>query len=1533
MGSTAIPIARDLGFLQGGGELARMMRRHDWSATPLGPPEQWPQSLRTVIRTILSSRFAMWMAWGPELTFFCNDAYRPTLGTKQGWLGAPSDRVWEEIWPDIGPRIGHVLRTGEATWDESLLLLLERSGFREETYHTFSYSPLADDRGAIAGMLCVVTEVTERVIGERRLHVLRDLGLRIADARNSADVWAAVEACLASEGHDLPCALGYTFDGADRRARLASAAGIARGAAAAPESLDLDRDDIWQVGRTLAGEGETLVADLDVRFAGLPAGPWDKAPAQALILPIAAQGQADRPIGAFIAGLNPYRPLDADYRGFLGLLVSQIAAGLANAGAYEAERRRAEALSDIDRAKTAFFSNISHEFRTPLALMLGPLEDALGDSNSLPPAQLARIDTAHRNSLRLLRLVNALLDFSRIEAGRVQASFRPTDLAGLTADLVSSFRSATDKAGLRLIIDCATPSRPVHVDRDMWEKIVLNLVSNAFKFTFEGEIAVALREQDGVARLTVRDTGTGIPPEELPRLFERFHRVQGARGRSFEGSGIGLALVQELVRLHGGEVRVESEVGRGTMFTVDIPFGTVHLPPGQVETAGDAASTSARVQSFAEEALRWLPGGAGGDAILDADAAASGGAVGGSERERIVVVDDNADLRDYIGRLLASAGYAVQALADGEAALSALRISRPDLVVSDVMMPRLDGIGLLKAIRNDPALRDLPVILLSARAGEEARIDGLESGADDYLTKPFSARELVARVGANLSMARIRREAAAAIRTTEARSAAVLEGMGEGYVLLGRDFRVLQINREGLRMDGRPASEILGKTHWEAWPDTGHTEQGTLYRKAMAERVPVTLDVYRDRPDGVSGWIEVRVYPAQDGEAGGGASDGGLAIFYRDITDRKRSEAELQRLNAALEQRVVESTAERDRLWRNSRDLLLVIGKDGIFRSASPAWTTILGWAPEEVVGRSHLDFIHPDDHRISLAALATASRTVLQNHENRYRHKDGSYRWISWLAAPENDLIYATGRHITAEKEAAEALRRSEARLRTIFQTSHQYQGLLAPDGTLLDANATALAGIEATLPDVIGQPFWDTPWFSGTPGMPETIRAAVAAVARGETVRREIEVTLPNKGWRIFDFAMRPIAGDGGAIVALVPEAIDITERRHAEERLRQAQKIEAIGQLTGGVAHDFNNLLMVISGGLDLIGRIEDAEKRARVLGGMRQAVARGSGLSRQLLAFSRRQALSPRPIDLARQIGGMRELLDRSLRGDVHVVTEFADGLWPVEVDPGELELVILNLAVNARDAMPDGGTITISAKNEAGYGEASDGSPAGDFVRLSVTDTGTGMSPDVLARVFDPFFTTKDVGKGSGLGLAQTHGFVHASGGAIRIDSTPGQGTTVSLLLPRTHKVPTIEDPLPPLPAVESRPPAPRGRVLVVEDDDEVAALTSEMIRQLGYDTTRVASAEAALGALANGRPIDLVFSDVMMPGPMNGLALAREIRRRRPGLPVLLTSGYADAARPEAEAEHIEILAKPYRLVDLDLALAALARNLPNSQL
>jgi PAS domain S-box-containing protein len=894
--------------------MASMMRKFDWAATDLGPPGSWPQSLKTAVRIVLTSRYAMWMAWGPNLRFFCNDAYLPTVGIKRDWvLGSRSDKVWEEIWPDIGPRIDRVLSTGEATWDEGLLLFLERLGFREETYHTFSYSPLADDDGRISGMLCVVTEETERVVGERRLSTLSQLAGRLASARAESEVLDAIKEGLDAANKDLPFALLYLYD-EHGALRLARASGIESGHPASPAVILPGGPWPHEIPDT----GSMLVDDLSARVsAALPGGFWDTSPTQAVVIPIGTKGQ--EPVGCIISALNPNRKYDEGYASFIDLLAGQISASLVGARAFEEERRRADALAEIDRAKTLFFSNVSHEFRTPLTLMLGPVEDALNDTSAsaLDPVQRQRLDVAQRNSQRLLKLVNTLLDFSRIEAGRANADFQPTDLSGFTAELVSNFHSATEKAGLKLEIDCEPLPQRVPVDRDMWEKIVFNLVSNAFKFTFEGSISVRMHAADDgkSAELVVRDTGVGIPPHEVPKLFERFHRVENQKSRSFEGSGIGLALVHELVKLHGGSLVAESEVGKGSSFKVSIPFSSFQLPADSLDSGSTAVPAANRAEAYVEEALSWLPGDTKtGFPVSKSDVAIPG--VGRDKMHgRILVADDNADMRAYIGRLL-GAHWDVETEEDGNAAIEAIKRSRPDLVVTDAMMPHLDGFGLLQAIRNDAELCDLPVIMLSARAGEEARIEGLDAGADYYLTKPFSARELVAQVNANLTLARVRSEAARDLRASEealrrrtTQFETLLNEAPLGVYLVDADFKLQAVNPTARPVFG-DIPDLVGRDFDEVihilWPEDYADEIARLFRHTLETGEPfVTPEQIEERRDRkVREYYEWRInrIPLPEGRYG-------VVCYFRDISAQVRARQQRELLINELNHRVKNTLA------------------------------------------------------------------------------------------------------------------------------------------------------------------------------------------------------------------------------------------------------------------------------------------------------------------------------------------------------------------------------------------------------------------------------------------------------------------------------------------------------------------------------------------------------------------------------------------------------------------------------------------------
>ena len=1330
-------------FLRGGGEMGQRIRAHDWAATPLGPAERWPQSLKTAIRIMLTSRQPIWIGWGPELIFFYNDPYKSIIGGKHPLaLGQPTAAVWREIWTEIGPMLATALAGDEGTYVEQQLLVMERNGYPEETYYTFSYSPVPNDDGSTAGIICANTDDTQRVLSERQLALLRDLAASTADARTWQEACERSALALGANRRDLPFALIYMAEPEADHVRLAGLSGIAPDHPAAPLEIASGALGPWPIADVLRKPDRH--AEIDLPAGAFPQGDWQQPPARAVLVPIPAAGETGR-AGVLVAGLNPFRLFDDSYRSFLTLAAGQIAASIANAQAYEEEKRRAEALAEIDRAKTTFFSNVSHEFRTPLTLMMGPLEDLLAASDSaVPAAGRALIEVAHRNSVRLLKLVNTLLDFSRIEAGRVEASYEPTDLAKLTAELASTFRSATDRAGLRLVVDAPSLPQPVHVDREMWEKIVLNLLSNALKFTFEGEISATVRPSaDGrFAEVVVADTGTGIAAEELPRLFERFRRIEGARGRSYEGSGIGLALVQELMKLHGGQVRVDSEVGRGTAFTIGIPFGTGHLPQDRIGGARALASTGLRAQAYVDEALAWLsPDDAAPSETPPTPAEedlAPPVLIPGAERCLVLLADDNGDMRHYVKRLLRSAGYRVETAGNGEEALEIARGSKPDLILSDVMMPKLDGFGLLQELRGDPQLRDVPVLLLSARAGDEAKVEGIRSGADDYLTKPFSARELLARVDANLRLAAIRRDSA----------------------------RVLE--------------------------EEAHTQERL---NAVGTAIAAELDLER----------AVQIVTDAATELSGAA----FGSFFYNVVNEDGEAYTLYTLSG-----VPREAFSRFPMPRNTAVFGPTFRGEGMVRSDDITRDPRYGRnAPYHGMPEGHLPV------RSYLAApVVSQSGEVLGGlfcgHPEPGRFDERAERLVAGIATQAAIAIDKARLYRAAQVEI-ERRTRTEAALRESEQQ------------------------LEA------------------------------------KVVERTAELSTANERLRA-----------------------EAAERERAEEALRQAQKMESIGQLTGGVAHDFNNLLTVIIGNLETIQRhLRQPQQAVAALQHSAEQATRGAqraaALTQRLLAFSRQQPLDPKPTDANRLIGGMSDLLRRTIGEQIAVETVLAGGLWLVHADPNQIEVALLNLAVNSRDAMPGGGKLTIETANahlDEAYAASQSEVVPGQYVVVAVSDSGTGMSREVVARAFEPFFTTKDVGHGTGLGLSQVYGFVKQSGGHVKIYSEPGEGTTVKIYLPRFH---STEDRAEPEVVTKAPAAAHAETILVVEDDADVRSHTTGILRELGYAVLEAPEGKSALRAIEQHPEISLLFTDVGLPGGMNGRQLAEAARRIRSDLRVLFTTGYA----------------------------------------
>ena len=959
----------------GGGEMGALMRAHDWSQTPLGPARLWPQSLRTAVSICLDSRFPIVVWWGAELVMLYNDGYKQILGTKHpAALGAPGQNCWPEIWETIRPMLGGVLERGEATWSDDLLLLLERNGYPEECYFTFSYSPIRDESGGIGGIFTPVNETTERVIGERRLRTLRDLAARKSDAPAEEQTWSVAAQTLAENPYDVPFAILYKLLPGSTTLEPAAMAGLPEGHSLA-RPIDLQANDS-ALARTLANVvsqgAPALLEDLSA-FENIPEGVWKAAPLSALAIPIKLPGQ-EALAGILLSGVNPRKRLDEKYNSFFTLVAGQIGASLADSRALQLERERSQALAEIDRAKTLFFSNVSHEFRTPLTLMLGPLEQLLRKApSSFSPEEAGQLAMVQRNALRLLKLVNTLLDFSRLESGRAQATYRPTDLAAITAGLGSMFDSAFQQAGVKLIIECSPLPEPVYVDADMWEKIVLNLLSNALKFTLRGEVRLSLKPVADHVELTVADTGIGIAASEIPHIFERFHRVAGVRGRSQEGSGIGLAMVHELVSLHGGSIAISSAPDRGATFKVSIPFGNSHLPLDKVGPADSALRAASGAQPYVQESLRWL------------FPAEETSVQPQSQRSaHILLADDNADIQTYVGGLLSDL-YEVQTASNGQAALAAARARRPDLILADVMMPVMDGFSLLKELRSDPDLRSVPVILLSARAGEESRVEGLDRGADDYLVKPFSGRELLACIAGHLQRAAVHAEVSLARSQSMEQYQRLFQHNPQPMWLFDLEtFQFLDVNEAAISHYGYSRDEFMRMAVTDIRLEAD-LETFKEQLKGLAAQSIALGNLKHKRKDGSV--IDVQVVGYKEIFMGRPS----FLATITDVTDRLRVEAALR------------ESEERFRIMADTAPVMIwMSGPDAAYNFFNKPWLDFTGRTAAQEFGRGWTEGLHGEDAERWLRTYQSAFRNRQPfGMEYRLRRADGEYRWILDRAVP----------------------------------------------------------------------------------------------------------------------------------------------------------------------------------------------------------------------------------------------------------------------------------------------------------------------------------------------------------------------------------------------------------------------------------------------------------------------------------------------------------------------------------------------------
>jgi signal transduction histidine kinase/DNA-binding response OmpR family regulator len=707
----------------------------DWSATPLGTRDTWPEMLRLLVDLCLDSEFPVQISWGPDLLLLYNEAYIPLLGAeKHPWaLGRPASEVGHHLWPASEEHLRQVLETGRAYHSNDQVLIIDRHGYQEEACFSFSLSAIRDADGTIVGLFNAITETTRHMQYERRLQALRRLGSVSITADDSlASTCQAALDVISRTRKSVPFAAVFLRDLATHTLERIADYGFDESAA---ESCELvhrapTTGPVLEVTRH---GGSELVSGLREQYPGVfepgPIGPLT--PDQAFVMPVILLG-VRKPLGAVVLGVNPYLRADDSWTAFAVMAARQLGVMITDAISYQSERKRQQALEELDRARTEFFQNATHELRAPLTMLLAPLQDILDEPGVvLPAAARDTVETSVRAGDRLQRVVDALLDISRAEPGPLIAHREDVDLVALTVDVVKELRPAAE-GGVDLRVEVPADPLGSYVDRTMWTTIVSNLVSNALKFTADGEIAVILTGDDQYVVLTVADTGIGIPDDEQTKIFERFQR--GSSSDQQPGSGIGLALVADLTSAHGGTVEVDSELGVGSRFVVRLP---------RYNGSQAAAELAASAATSEEDS--------------------------GRVRPRLLIIEDEPDLRSYLIKLFTRDGYEVEAVGDAESALAWFQHhadNPPDMLITDVMLPGQSGLDLLPQLRQDEGTARLPVVVLTALAGSESAVQAFAAGADDFVAKPFNSAELLARVRAHYQMNSLRDLAIGEVETT-----------------------------------------------------------------------------------------------------------------------------------------------------------------------------------------------------------------------------------------------------------------------------------------------------------------------------------------------------------------------------------------------------------------------------------------------------------------------------------------------------------------------------------------------------------------------------------------------------------------------------------------------------------------------------------------------------------------------------------------------------------------------------------------------